>query len=290
MPRENPAQMLQIRPIQAEDADDLFPLIYKTPVTDTLLWDGPASLDEYRQGMGKCASETSLGKQHRFTMIESTTRRKIGQIDIRPDDDLFRGDIGLWIGQEFHGKGYGTLAVRWLLAYGFGKLGMQKIEAQIFTGNPSSRRIFEKNGFIQEGLIRKASLKRGQAQDDWLMGITREDYFEMVDWIVHLCARQAWQAAQQAGHYHADSLATEGFIHCSRPDQMLAVANAFYRGGRDLVLLWIDPLLVEAEVRFETVGEQTFPHLYGELNLEAVAAVKPFEADEEGVFRRLPEP
>lgn len=292
---------IRIRPVQVGDADELFPMIYRSPVTDTLLWDGPDSLDEYRQGMDKCAGETSLGKQHRFTMIESSSRRMIGQIDINPDNNLFRGDIGLWIGQEFHGKGYGTLAVRWLLAYGFGKLGMQKIEAQIYTGNMASRKIFEKNGFIQEGLIRKASLKRGQAQDDWLMGITREDYFAwegggeqtvlpFIDWIVHLCTRQAWQTAQQAGNYRAESLASEGFIHCSRPGQMLAVANAFYREQRDLVLLWIDPFLVESEVRWEHVIEQVFSHIYGSLNLDAVAAVRPFEADVQGVFRRLPKP
>ena len=35
--------MLILRPVQPVDADILFPLIYHTPVTDTLLWDGPAS-------------------------------------------------------------------------------------------------------------------------------------------------------------------------------------------------------------------------------------------------------
>jgi uncharacterized protein (DUF952 family)/RimJ/RimL family protein N-acetyltransferase len=292
---------LEIRPTQAEDADRLFPLIYQSPVTDTLLWDGPTDLEDYRQGLAYRAHETHLGNMHSFTLVEKASQSPIGMVDIHPDENKFRGDIGIWIGQAFHGRGYGTQAVRWLLAYGFGRLEMHKIEAQIYTGNSSSRRIFEKNGFIQEGLIRKASLKRGQAQDDWLMGITREDYFAwtgsdwqsaapFIDWIVHLCTSQAWQAAQTVGAYRAESLASEGFIHCSRPGQMLAVANAFYRGQPDLVLLWIDPLLIEAEVRWEQVGEQVFPHLYGPLNLDAVAAVRPFEVEEDKVFRRLPEP
>ncbi len=279
---------IEIRPVHVGDAEELFPLIYHSPVTDTLLWDGPTSLEEYHQGLDKCAGETSLGQQHRFTLIERISQRKIGQIDINPDKNKFRGDIGLWIGQDFHGHGYGTQAVRWILAYGFGRLGMQKIEAEIYTGNWASRKIFEKNGFIQEGLIRKACLKRGEPQDDWLMGITREDYFAgngVVDWIVHLCSQQAWKDALAAGSYQAASLASEGFIHCSRPGQILVVANAFYHGLSDLSLLWIDPLLVTPEVRWEPADKQVFPHLYGPLNLDAVAAVRPFPPDEDGVFR-----
>ena len=107
------------------------------------------------------------------------------------------------------------------------------------------------------------------------MGITREDYFArngVADWIVHLCSHQAWEDALATGNYQAASLASEGFIHCSRPDQILAVANAFYHGLAGLSLLWIDPLLVTPEVRWEPVDKQVFPHLYGPLNLDAVAA------------------
>ena len=101
----------------------------------------------------------------------------IGSADHPPGaDQELRADVGLWIGLPYHGKGYGTLAVRWLVDYGFTRLGLEKIEASIYTGNWASRRIFEKNGFILEGTIRKATLKRGQWQDDWRVGITREDY------------------------------------------------------------------------------------------------------------------
>ena len=64
----------------------------------------------------------------------------------------------------------------------------------------------------------------------------------MSTFIVHLTTPAAWQTAQSAGEYRADSLATEGFIHCSRPDQIVEVANRYYRGRTDLLLLWIDPV------------------------------------------------
>ena len=63
------------------------------------------------------------------------------------------------------------------------------------------------------------------------------------------------------------------------------MANAFYRGQPDLLLLCIDETGLSAELRWEapahprpgaavaTVGETVFPHVYGRLNLDAVACV-----------------
>jgi uncharacterized protein (DUF952 family) len=65
-----------------------------------------------------------------------------------------------------------------------------------------------------------------------------------MDHILHICSLEDWQAAQAAGEYRADSLEAEGFIHCSRPEQILGVANRYYAGStdgkRDLLLLCID--------------------------------------------------
>jgi release factor glutamine methyltransferase len=104
-------------------------------------------------------------------------------------------------------------------------------------------------------------------------------------YLVHLCSRSAWLAAQQLGDYKAESLASEGFIHLSRPDQILKVANAFYRDLPETILLWIDPLRLQAELRWEPTEADVFPHLYGELNLDAVIAVRDLLPDPDGFFR-----
>lgn len=107
-------------------------------------------------------------------------------------------------------------------------------------------------------------------------------------YLVHLCTRSAWDAAQQEGSYQPVSLAAEGFIHLSRPDQILNVANAFYRGLRDAILLWIDPTKLQAELRWEPVeAADVFPHLYGPLNLDAVISASDFNPDQDGIFRSV---
>ena len=103
--------------------------------------------------------------------------------------------------------------------------------------------------------------------------------------IYHIASRSAWEAARTHGQYSAPSLKSEGFIHCSTRMQVLAVANDFYRGQSDLLLLCIDEGRLCAELRWEAPahpnplvvdrvsGDSLFPHLYGLLNLDAVVAV-----------------
>lgn len=106
--------------------------------------------------------------------------------------------------------------------------------------------------------------------------------------IVHICDSQTWQSAQTAGEYCATSLQTEGFIHFSRPEQALDTANRYYTGQQGLLLLWINPATLRAELRWENSHGEVYPHLYGPLNLDAVLQALPFPPDADGVFRSLP--
>ena len=113
--------------------------------------------------------------------------------------------------------------------------------------------------------------------------------------ILHLASNVAWLASVEKGAYHADSLSTEGFIHCSTASQIVDVANAFYHGQKGLVLLVIDPDKLDSELKWEppahpnperaaVVGDELFPHVYGPINLDAVLKVLPFEPAVDGMF------
>ena len=97
---------------------------------------------------------------------------------------------------------------------------------------------------------------------------------------------QDWDTARAAGAYEADSLATEGFIHCSEADQYAWVANQRFLGRQDLVLLRIEESRLTAPLRRENLegGERLFPHIYGALNLDAVVHVAPFVPAADGSF------
>jgi uncharacterized protein (DUF952 family) len=132
----------------------------------------------------------------------------------------------------------------------------------------------------------------------------------MREMILHIARRGAWEDAVRCGSYAPESLRVEGFIHCSTPAQVIDTANRFYRGQRDLIVLWIEESRVTAEVRYEGpaarppgVGarnltsnlvpsgkgnqkdDELFPHLYGALNVDAVVRVVELPCEDDGSFR-----
>lgn len=112
--------------------------------------------------------------------------------------------------------------------------------------------------------------------------------------IYHIASASQWNAAQATGRYNAPSLQDEGFIHCSRLEQVLTVANNFYRDQGDLLLLCIDEGKLLSELKWEAPAhpqpvsggsarsEDLFPHIYGPLNTGAVTAAHAFEETADG--------
>lgn len=101
--------------------------------------------------------------------------------------------------------------------------------------------------------------------------------------LLHITTPRQWQHALDAGIYTADSLETEGFIHCSLPEQVVVAANAHYQGETGLILLCIDGDRVHAEIRYE--GEiDRYPHIYGPLNADAVVDIVDFPPESDGRF------
>ncbi|MEO1289199.1 MAG: DUF952 domain-containing protein [Chloroflexota bacterium] len=115
--------------------------------------------------------------------------------------------------------------------------------------------------------------------------------------IYHLTSPIEWQMAQQAGHYSAPSLDSEGFIHCSSKEQVVTVANTFYSHTAELVLLCIEEDKLDAVLKWEAPAHpdgtpvdesdtQPFPHVYGIINLESVVAF--WQMPKEGDAYQLP--
>jgi uncharacterized protein (DUF952 family) len=102
--------------------------------------------------------------------------------------------------------------------------------------------------------------------------------------LFHLALAADWQRAQAVGVYTTSTigrtLEEEGFIHCSYAHQVQGVAERFYRGRDDLILLALDREALDAEVRLEQVGGigESFPHVYGPIPLRAVRHAERYPA------------
>jgi uncharacterized protein (DUF952 family) len=104
--------------------------------------------------------------------------------------------------------------------------------------------------------------------------------------IYHMVAVDFWNRLSGDEPYESQKFGGEGFIHTAgSPEQLLRVANNLYKADPDpYLILCIDEAQVDSEIRHELVEEDTFPHIYGLLNREAVVDVIPFPRGEDGSF------
>ena len=97
--------------------------------------------------------------------------------------DRYQGyaEVGYWLGKNYHGKSYGSEALKAVIDFSFNKLKLRRLEAGVFTGNPSSGKLLEKFGFKQEGLKVKARRSKadGQIKDEIFYGLIRENYVKI---------------------------------------------------------------------------------------------------------------
>lgn len=91
----------------------------------------------------------------------------IGGIGLIPGRDVerFSAEVGYWLAEPFWGRGFATAAVRRVVDHAFSELGLLRVWAVTFDGNPASARVLEKAGFELEGTQRKAAVKRGRIHD-----------------------------------------------------------------------------------------------------------------------------
>jgi uncharacterized protein (DUF952 family) len=107
---------------------------------------------------------------------------------------------------------------------------------------------------------------------------------EYVRRIYKICPASAWHEAERQGVYRggADD-ARDGFIHFSTASQVAETARKHFFGQTGLFLIAVDADALGDALRWErSRKDELFPHLYGELDLGAVAGVLEMRARSDG--------
>ncbi len=102
----------------------------------------------------------------------------IATLTIR-DLDLGEADIGVIIEREQWGHGYGSAAVRDLLALGFDTLHLHRISGECDPGNRGSARVMEKAGMRCEGHLREHRKQKGRWVDRLLFAVLDRDWLTL---------------------------------------------------------------------------------------------------------------
>jgi uncharacterized protein (DUF952 family) len=96
--------------------------------------------------------------------------------------------------------------------------------------------------------------------------------------IFHIVTPTRWESFASNDFYEADSLSSEGFIHCSFEEQVDGVIERYYRDEGELFLLEIDPALLTSELIEEaSTNGDLYPHIYGKINKDAIVGIRRWE-------------
>ena len=108
--------------------------------------------------------------------------------------------------------------------------------------------------------------------------------------IYKICPASAWREAERQGVYRGSSDdIRDGFIHFSTASQVAETARKHFFGQTGLFLIEVDADALGEALRWERAhNDELFPHLYGELDLGAIAGVLNMHARSDG-YHDIPE-
>lgn len=87
------------------------------------------------------------------------------------------GTLAIMLGRTYWDEGYGTEALRLLLAYSFGELNVHRVQLTVNADNARAIRAYEKAGFVAEGCSREAYFRDGRWCDVVHMGVLQREFW-----------------------------------------------------------------------------------------------------------------
>ena len=112
-----------------------------------------------------------------LAVTDPATGELLGEVVLNEWDPVARScTFRTLIGPRGRDRGIGTEATRLIVGYGFEQLGLHRIGLDVYGHNHRARRVYEKVGFVVEGVRREAQLRDGEWVDEVLMGILDHEW------------------------------------------------------------------------------------------------------------------
>jgi ribosomal-protein-alanine N-acetyltransferase len=169
---------LILRPLSLADAPSIQVVAGVREVADTMISIPHPYLDgEAEQYIRRQISEFEAGRSVSFAIERKFEKAFCGVFEIRDiEREHSQAELSFWLAVEAWGKGYMSEALKPMLRFGFEDLDLNRLYAYHMARNPSSGKVLQKNGFVQEGLLRQRVRKRGVFEDVKLWAILRRDW------------------------------------------------------------------------------------------------------------------
>lgn len=103
------------------------------------------------------------------TLIGITVLKNINMIHRNAEFAIYIGD------NEFTGKGLSKDATLETLNFAFNKIGLHRVYLKVLSENTKAISLYEKTGFLKEGVIREAVFKNNEFKDEIIMSVLKHE-------------------------------------------------------------------------------------------------------------------
>ena len=169
---------LILRPLTRADAPSIQTVASIREIADTMISiPHPYPDSEAEQYISKQLAEFENGYSVTFVIERKFERVFSGLIEIRGiEQEHSQAELSFWLAVEAWGQGYMSEALKPMLRFAFEDLGLNRLCAYHMVRNPASGKVLQKNGFVQEGLLRQRVRKWGVFEDVALLAILHRDW------------------------------------------------------------------------------------------------------------------
>ena len=168
---------LRLRKLTMRDAEDIYRYGRDPEVARHVLWDAYRSIGEARAYLRYMLRKYRAHEPASWGIELRETGAVVGTIGFMwIQEDNAAAEVGYSLARDQWNKGLMTEALQAVIDYGFGRLNLNRIEAQHETTNPASGAVMRKCGMLHEGTLRGRLYNKGRYVDVQLYAILRQDY------------------------------------------------------------------------------------------------------------------
>lgn len=176
------ADRILLKPIQVNDAEDLFSLWSEGSTSELAGIEKPNNKESIAAGLEYFQLMNESGFFLKWSIREKISDTFMGEIELYPLKPQIQPwhewAIGYSLKEKVRGKGFMSEAVRRVLCFAFIEKSAYRIKADVPEKNVKSLKLLRNNGFSCEGVQSNKLLLNGTFKNMSQLAITRARFFE----------------------------------------------------------------------------------------------------------------
>ncbi|MBD2563046.1 MULTISPECIES: GNAT family N-acetyltransferase [Nostoc] len=158
-------ERLLLRETTLQDAEAIFAIFSNPAVTQFHDLDTFTSIEEAIAVIERRAKRFEQGEGIRWGIARKQDNVLIGSCGFRWNPQEHSAEVGYELVSTFWRQGIMTEAVHTILQFGFEKMGLCFVVAQVMLDNIASKKLLEKLGFQSQGVLKQHGFFKGQYHD-----------------------------------------------------------------------------------------------------------------------------